>query len=282
MARVRTAFGRFIRPAGADSLEAALAQPAARTDRIRALQATRGEGPTGRMIGFGVGRIGNWVAFMLGRLNVPLVLIDRDVVEPHNIEAGNSVFRRTDIGAPKPEALKRILEDHEPGVHVEALQVDITSLTAGELLALARGARVALGLVDEGEALFHINEHLYRHLPIVYAAGHRGARTGDVVISRPGGPCLQCLLDIRAPAEIETLTGEPTHGIDIVAIAETCVRVALTLIGDQRLGNVREVLDPAVNFIFLENRRSPTSPGGFAPQFLRVERRRACPVCGAM
>jgi molybdopterin/thiamine biosynthesis adenylyltransferase len=276
MGRLRTAYGRFIQEARPDPLVEVLGHAEA-VARLTRHGPTRG--PTRRALGFGAGRMGTWTGFSLGRMGVPITFIDHDVVEPHNLTAGNCLFRDTDIGTPKALAMKRILAEY--GVEAEAIQADITSLSASDLRTIAADAGVALGLVDEGEALFHINQALYHTLPVVYAAGHRGARTGDVAISRPGGACLRCLLDIQSPAEIQTLAGEATHGIDILGIAHACAKVALVLLGDPRLGDARELLDPAVNLLFMENRRSPTSPRGFASRFLRIERRRTCPICGA-
>jgi len=279
MGRVKTGFGRFIEKPGVDLLEGVIERAEAASRLIRPVPVMNAPSK-GHAVVLGCGRMGSRVAFDLARCNVSLTLVDRDVVEPHNLAAGNSLFRERDLGKPKSAALKDILGEYAPKVHVDELQADVTLMSQEELRARAEGAGLALGLLDEGEGLFRINDTLYRHLPVVYAAGHHGARTGDVSVSRPGGACFRCILNISSSAEIQTLAGEKTHGVDIAAIADACTRVALVLLGDPELGDVREVLDPAVNFIFLENRRSPTSPRGFAPQFLRIERRRTCTVCG--
>jgi len=280
MAWISTILGRFNDAPGPDPLDGMLAD----LDEAAASRQRRGRplppGPTNPVTALGVGRM-SWVSLILGRMGVPLRVVDRDVVEPRNLEAGNTPFRPTDIGLPKVVAFRNLMKEQAPGVQVQAVQADLLLMPEEELLALAHGAGVVLGLVDDGQAIFRINEMFYRHLPVIYAAGHRGARTGDVVISRPGEACLRCLLNIDSPARIQTLAGEATHGIDILAIAQTCARITLALLGDRRLGDAGEVLDPSANFIFLENRRSPGSPGGFAPRFLRIERRPTCPVCGA-
>ena len=282
LARVRTTYGRFVQAAGWDPLEDILA----RTEQARIGQRHAGprlpDAPPGRALVAGLGRLGSWVGLFLAHLGIPLVLLDRDVVERHNLEAGNCVFRSSDVGSPKVVAMKNLLAQQAPGVSVEVYQGDITLMPEDQLRALGELVRVILALVDEGQALFNINDLFCQRLAVIYAAGHRGARTGDVGISRPGGACFRCLLNIDSPAQVQTLSGEATHGIDIVSIAQVCVRVALVLLGDQRLGNLREVLDPAVNFIYIQNRRSETNPGGFAPRFLRIARRRNCPVCGAV
>jgi molybdopterin/thiamine biosynthesis adenylyltransferase len=223
----------------------------------------------------------SWMSYLLAKMDVSLTLVDRDVVEPRNLTAGNSVLREKDVGKEKAVAMKDFLKENVPGVPVEAHHADIMLLSDPELRALSSGAGVVLCLVDDGEAMFRLNDMFYPALPVVYAAGHGGARTGDVIFTRPGSACLKCLLNTDSPQDIRTLAGEPTHGIDIISICETCARVALILLGDERLGDLRELLDPSINFIAIQNRRSPASPRGFAPQFLRVRRRPDCPVCGA-
>lgn len=281
MARRRTAQGRLVQQPGIDPLEEMLQQEA-KAAAWRAAAAIRPDAaPLGRTIGFGSGRM-VWQYLMLAKMGVSLTLVDRGIVERHNLRAGNSVLSESDIGKPKAMATRNFLKENAPGVHVEAYQADINLLSDAELRALSAGARLVLCNVDDGEAMFRINQTYYEEVPVVYAAGHRGAKTGDVMFSRPGGACLRCLLNSDSPQDIHTLAGEPTHGIDIIAISEVCARVALILLGDTRLGDLREMLDPTVNFVSLQNRRSPTNPRGFAPQFLRVRRRPNCPVCGAL
>jgi molybdopterin/thiamine biosynthesis adenylyltransferase len=282
MAKIQTTYGNFIDTAGPDPLEGLLAD----ADEAAARRQRRGPplppGPTRGVTIFGAGRLGSWDGLFLSQAGVPVRIVDRDVLEARNLQSSNCPYRAGDIGLPKVVAFRNLMKEQAPGVQVQPVQVDLLLMPEEELLALADGAGLILGLVDDGQALFRINEMFYARLPVVYAAGHRGALTGDVVISKPGEACLRCLLNVDSPARIQALAGEATHGIDVITIAQTSARIVLALLGDRRLGDTGEVLDPSVNFIFLENRRSPGSPGGFAPRFLRIERRPTCPVCGAL
>jgi molybdopterin/thiamine biosynthesis adenylyltransferase len=282
MAWISTPFGRFNDAPGPDPLEGLLAD----ADRAAARQRRRGpplpQGPTRGASIFGAGRLGSWSGLLLGQAAVPVRIADRDVLESRNLQSGNCPYRASDIGLPKVVAFHNLLRQQAPGILVEAVQADLLLLSEEEFVSLTEGAGVALGLVDDGPVLFRINRLLYRRLPVVYAAGHQGARTGDILITRPGTACLECILNINSPDQIRTLAGESTHGIDVVAIAKTCAKIALALLGDTRLGDAREVLSPGANFLFIENRLSPGNPGNLALQSLRIERRPTCPVCGAL
>ena len=283
MAKIRTTYGNFIDAPGPDPLEVLLADldeaAARRLRRGRPL----GPAPKQSVLVEGVGRLGAHTATSLARMGIHLKVADRDVVESKNLDLANTPFRPKDIGLPKALALKNYLAEMAPGVPVEAYQADLLLIPDQDLIALARSTGIVLGLIDDGEALFRINDLLYDYRPVVYAAGHRGARTGDVLVTRPGHACLRCLLGIDSPREIQTLAGEATHGLDILTISLLCARVTLALLGDRRLGNPREVFDPdQANFLFLENRRAPGNPGNLPPRSLRIERRPHCPVCGGV
>jgi len=281
MSTFSSGFGRLVPAAGPDPLYGLLADRAESEAARRRRNPPLPPGPTAPVLVLGAGRMGTWVSNILAPMGVSLVVLDRDVVEPHNLEAGSAPFGLADVGLPKALAVANSLKQFAPRAHVQAYQGDIVLMPVPELFALSQGVGVVLGLVDAGEALLRINEVFYRHLPIVYAAGHHGARTGDILIGRPGGACFRCLLGIDTADSVQTLSGETTHGIDILKLSEYCARVTLALLRDQRLGQISEVLDEGVNFIFLQNRVSPGNLGNFAPQFLRIDRRWDCPVCGA-
>jgi len=184
MTRIQTASGRWITAAGPDPLDEALRDAEAARPSAASAAGPRSDERPGHALLVGTGRMGSWTAFLLARFGVSLDVLDLDVVKPHNLTAGNCLFEENDTGSPKALATQRLLHRQAPGVPVRAMQTDVTALSEAELRDLAEGADVALGLVDEGEALLHVNRALYPHLPVVYAAGHRGARTGDVVITR--------------------------------------------------------------------------------------------------
>ena len=283
MAKIRTAYGTFIDAAGPDPLEAMLADIDETAARRRRPRQSLGPAPRQSALVCGAGRLGAHTATSLARMGVPLEVVDRDVVEARNLDVNNTPFRPKDIGLPKALALRNCLAEVAPGVPVEAYQADLLLIPDEDLIALARSSGIVLGLIDDGEAILRLNDSLYDYRPVVYAAGHRGARTGDVLVTRPGHACLRCLLGIDSSHEIQTLAGEATHGLDILTISLLCTRVTLALLGDRRLGNPREVFDPdQANFLFLENRRASGNPGNLPPRSLRIERRPHCPVCGGV
>ena len=283
MSHILTTSGHFIPDPGPDPFEGRLADRDEAEARRRQRSRPLGPAPKQSVLVGGAGRLGAYTATLLARMGIPLKVADRDVVESKNLAMSSTPFRPKNVGLPKALALKNYLAEVAPGVPVEAFQADLLLIPDQDLIALALSTGLVLGLVDDGEALSRINDLLYDYRPVVYAAGHRGARTGDVLVSLPGHACLRCILGIDSPNQIQTLDGEPTHGLDILSIAHLCAKVVLALLGDRRLGNPREVFDPdQANFLFLENRLAPGNPGNLPPRSLRIERRPHCPVCGGI
>lgn len=72
----------------------------------------------------GVGTLGGFTAEAIANLESTekIVIIDHDIVEYKNLK--NSIYRQIDIGCPKVEALKDILQNQHPGVEVWAFQIE--------------------------------------------------------------------------------------------------------------------------------------------------------------
>lgn len=76
--------------------------------------------PDLHVVMIGCGGIGSPTAFNLAKLGVPsLTLVDFDLVEPHNLP--NQMFKLDQVGKPKAQALKEIIEEFTP-CEVEAVE----------------------------------------------------------------------------------------------------------------------------------------------------------------
>jgi len=86
----------------------------------------------------GLGTLGGYIAEAVTNLDSTekIVIIDHDIVEQKNLK--NSIYRQIDIGIPKVEALKDILQQQQPDVEVWAFHVEykegITKLPKEDLV----------------------------------------------------------------------------------------------------------------------------------------------------
>jgi adenylyltransferase/sulfurtransferase len=117
----------------------------------------------------GVGATGAATAGLLARAGVGrLTLIDRDFVEPSNLQR-QMLFDEDDARAalPKAEAARRHLARINSGVQVDAHIADLVPANASELLA----ADIVLDCTDNFETRYLINDLCVRdHRPWIYAA----------------------------------------------------------------------------------------------------------------
>jgi molybdopterin-synthase adenylyltransferase len=98
-----------------------------------------------RVLIFGVGAVGSWVAYQLAQTGVGhLVLCDPDVVEPSNLN--RQLFFNCDVGAPKVDALARTLRLLDQELVVETHQIRLNEeLNLREVLA---GCTMAINCAD--------------------------------------------------------------------------------------------------------------------------------------
>jgi molybdopterin-synthase adenylyltransferase len=117
----------------------------------------------------GVGATGAATASLLARAGVGrLTLIDRDFVEPSNLQR-QMLFDEDDARAalPKAEAARRHLARINSSVHIDAHITDLVPQNAPDLLA----ADIVLDCTDNFETRYLINDLCVRdHRPWIYAA----------------------------------------------------------------------------------------------------------------
>jgi adenylyltransferase/sulfurtransferase len=145
-----------------------------------------------RAVIVGCGALGSFQAAALARAGVGhLVIIDRDYVEPSNLQR-QWLFEEADAteGLPKAIAAKKHLARVNAGVSVDAEVADLTPRNAERLLL---PADVILDGTDNFETRYLINDAAVKHgVPWVY-----GAAVGSCGLTMPVLPtetaCLACL-----------------------------------------------------------------------------------------
>jgi molybdopterin/thiamine biosynthesis adenylyltransferase len=180
----------------------------------------------GRVAIVGVGATGAATAGLLARAGVGhLTLIDRDFVEPSNLQR-QMLFDEEDARAalPKAEAARRHLERINAGVHVTAHIADLVPQNAAELLT---AAHIVLDCTDNFETRYLINDLCMRDgRPWIYTAAV-GAYAATMNILPRGiaqaepTACLACIFPSAPSGNLETC--------DTAGILSTAVNLAASL-----------------------------------------------------
>lgn len=133
----------------------------------------------------GVGALGTFSAELLARSGVSLILIDRDIVELHNLQR-QALFTESDIGQPKAFAAKKHLEEINSEINIEAFSEDLNYNNIKLL-----NSDLVLDCTDNLLTRFLINDYCIKNkLPWIYSAVI-GA-IGRVMVILPGNYCFRC------------------------------------------------------------------------------------------
>lgn len=182
----------------------------------------------------GVGATGAATAGLLARAGVGhLTLIDRDFVEPSNLQR-QMLFDEDDARAalPKAEAARRHLARINSGVEVTAHIADLVPQNATDLLA---SADIVLDCTDNFETRYLINDLCVRdHRPWIYTAAVGAyAATMNILPKQGSGAraqgseepaptaCLACIFPSAPSGNLETC--------DTAGILSTAVNLAASL-----------------------------------------------------
>jgi molybdopterin/thiamine biosynthesis adenylyltransferase len=180
----------------------------------------------GHAVVVGVGATGAATAGLLARAGVGrLTLIDRDFVEPSNLQR-QTLFDEQDAreALPKAEAARRHLERVNSSIHLEARIADLVPANAGELL---HGADIVLDCTDNFETRYLINDLCVRdRRPWIYAAAVGAyAATMNIlprgIVSVAPTACLACIFPQAPTGTVETC--------DTAGILSTAVNFAASL-----------------------------------------------------
>lgn len=223
----------------------------------------------------GVGATGAATASLLARAGVgTLTLIDRDFVEPSNLQR-QVLFDEEDARAalPKAEAAKRHIAAFNSGVTVNAHIADLVPANVRELLG---PADIVLDCTDNFETRYLINDFCVEQgKPWIYAAAIGAYAATMNILSGIRGEglgmrtaCLACLFPVPPNGPVETC--------DTAGILSTAVNFAASLQTTEALkfltGNVTAMRRTLISYDLWTNDRSEISAATPDP---------ACEVCGA-
>lgn len=176
----------------------------------------------------GCGATGSVAAELLVRAGVSVRIIDRDFVEPSNLQR-QTLFNEDDVGKAKALVAHQRLARVNSDVEVEGFIDDVTSVNIGRLVGKPS---VVLDCTDNMETRFLINDYCLRErIPWVYCGA---IGTGGLVAAFGpcGKPCLRCMIPSE-PAGLETCDTVGVLNAAANAVASLQVVQALKiLLGD--------------------------------------------------
>jgi adenylyltransferase/sulfurtransferase len=200
----------------------------------------------------GVGATGAAAASLLARAGAGhLTLIDRDFVEPSNLQR-QILFDEADArdALPKAEAARRKIAAFNSSIEVRA---DIADLVPANIHALLAGAHLILDCTDNFETRYLLNEYsVQQSVPWIYAAaiGAYAATMTIIPAAAPGAPypasetpdepsapsptaCLACIFPEPPSGAVETCDTAGILGMAVNFAASIQVAEALKLLTAQ-------------------------------------------------
>jgi molybdopterin/thiamine biosynthesis adenylyltransferase len=213
----------------------------------------------------GVGATGAATASLLARAGIgTLTLIDRDFVEPSNLQR-QVLFDEADAHAalPKAEAARRHIAAFNSGIAVHAHIADLVPANAHALL---NAADIILDCTDNFETRYLINDFAVQQAkPWIYAAAV-GAYAATMNILPQTTACLACVFPIPPSGVVETC--------DTAGILSTAVNFAASLQTTEALkyltSNIAQMRRTLLSYDLWTNDRSEISASMPDP---------ACEVC---
>ncbi len=209
----------------------------------------------------GVGATGAATASLLARAGVgTLTLIDRDFVEPSNLQR-QVLFDEADAreALPKAEAARRHIAAFNSGITVHA---HVADLVPANIHALLAPAHIVLDCTDNFETRYLLNDYAVEQAkPWIYAAAVGAyAATMNILPSTARStpysllptPCLSCLFPIPPSGTVETC--------DTAGILSAAVNFAASIQTTEALkyltGNIAQMRRTLLSYDLWTNDRS--------------------------
>lgn len=174
----------------------------------------------------GAGGLGSNVAISLARIGVGYIkIIDFDIVEPSNLNRQQYFVRQ--IGMPKVNALKEIIEDINPFIKISTVKDEITKENVDKLL---NDVDIVVEAFDNpNNKAMLVNEVLtkFKDKKIVSASGMAGYYSNNIIKTKKINSRLYICGDFENEAKIGKGLMAPRVGIVANHEANTVLRIIL-------------------------------------------------------
>jgi molybdopterin/thiamine biosynthesis adenylyltransferase len=247
---------------------------------------------------FGAGSLGSTIGLLLAEAGVGrFTVVDHDRLDGANLSRHTCDLR--DLGREKAVAVAEMLERRM--AHAAPIVRDILSLADMELAGLVKSHDLVLATTDSPSTQFVVNEACVRTgVPGLFVGAYERACGGEVIVVRPGDPCLFCSVGFRAEvapevtvkerrqayqaADANQLVAEPGLAVDITYLAAIGAAHALAILDPG--GSKGHLAWPRRSFTLVHGGSTPQA--AFADLFhspfevIHALPRRSdpCPVCG--
>ncbi len=207
----------------------------------------------------GAGGLGSVVAAYLAAAGIGrLGFADPGLLELSNLN--RQVFYRTrDIGRAKVALLAAFLKELNPASRLEPFRLKMDSENLAPIL---KTYKLVVDCADNFEARFEMNKACFRARRILIHGAVYGFEGQLAVLDPRGGPCLKCAFP-HTPPPVKGFTSVPGPVPGVLGAMQAA-----------------EVIKLICGLPSHSGRLSIFDIAGGATHFIRLKKRRNCPVCG--
>ncbi|MDO8628402.1 MAG: ThiF family adenylyltransferase [Nanoarchaeota archaeon] len=173
----------------------------------------------------GVGALGSNIALLLGAQGISLNLIDRDIVEPANLDYG--IYTKKDLGKSKALVMKEKLQKSYPSLTITAHDENLDSST----LHLLQGNIIIDG-TDNMHTRFLINDYTKKYRK-TWIYGSVLDNEGYCAALQPAAACYNCIYNNKTTNETCATRGVNQDVLHSIALLQT--QLTLNILNHQKI-----------------------------------------------
>jgi molybdopterin-synthase adenylyltransferase len=216
----------------------------------------------------GAGSTGCQVLTRLASLKASLIVVDRDVIEPVNLDR-QVLYSKKDIGKPKAEVAAKKLSTK---TKIKFLFDDLDSSNISKIIT---DVDLIFECTDNIDARLLLNDYCAKnHISWIHTSAERSI--GEVMLITPDSACYQCVIGEKHG------DGCDTHGVDLKILEKTAS--SAVQIGKEHLSGInltglhRITPSGQQNFIVKKNKKCLACKGNYI--YLEGRARNIGKLCG--
>ena len=191
-------------------------------------------------------------------------LIDFDNVEVSNL--CRSSYDLLDIGEKKTEASLNKMLSINPRANIRVFDDDILEMDSEIVLKIINTSDLIIEATDSFKTKIYINGLAHHLKPVIYPSVYDMGTGGDILFTKPGGPCYECLFSsMPEMKEIKKRDWDYTTGhakpmaallADIKVVVARSVKIALAILSiGSKMSFFEKVTEPDCTILFIGNEK---------------------------